>query len=226
MDFISQLDHILAPHWGRVLSSDVARQMTGPEATRVEYVAFLQAIWHHVRHTPRKLSLAAWRCSADQRGLRNHLSRHSRDEMGHDDWILSDLEALGVAPEVTIDAPLSPAMTALVAHGYHLAGMEHPASILAEAYFVEKLSEGQAGGVAAGLRDKLGIPATATTFLDSHGELDQDHAAQYVAVFSELLDDAGRAAVLTAAPAAGWTYASAYEAIDVSSDRASLREAA
>lgn len=226
MSYIDELDRSFAPAWQRVLTSPVVEAMTAGAADRAGYIAFLQNLWHHVRHTPRKLALAAWRCGPDQRALRDHLSSHSRDEMGHDDWILQDLEALGVAASETTDAAPGPAMAALVAHGYYLAGMLHPASILAEAYFVEKLSQGQASGVAAQLRARLGIPEAATTFLDSHGELDQDHVAQYVHVFDELLDDAARAAVLAAAPAAGWTYASAYEAIEISPARASLREAA
>ena len=226
MNFISCLDGVLAPNWGRVMSCPVAQHLLGPAPTEPAYISYLQNIWHHVRHTPRKLALAAWRCGPEQRGLREHLSKHSREEMGHDDWILSDLEALGVPRAATVDAPLTPAMTALVAHGYYLAGMQHPATILAEAYFVERLSQGQAGEVALGLRQRLGIPEAATTFLASHGELDQDHAAEYVGVFNGLLDDAGRAAVLAAAPAAGWTYAAAYEAIEVRSDQASLSEAA
>ena len=225
MAFICTLDRMLAPHWGRVMTSPVAQHLGGPEATVQAYIGYLQNVWHHVRHTPRKLALAAWRCGPEQRGLRDRLSSHSREEIGHDDWILSDLEALGVAPEETTEMQATPAMTALIAHGYYLAGMEHPATILAEAYFVEKLSQGQASGVAAKLRAQLGIPTTATTFLEGHGELDQDHAGEYVHVFRQLLDDDGRLAVLSAAPASGWTYASAYEAMDLIPNRASLREA-
>jgi pyrroloquinoline quinone (PQQ) biosynthesis protein C len=213
MDFMDRLESSVAAERARIITSPFATALFSGRIGLDGYEGMLRTLYHHVRETSGKLATAAWRCSAGQEALKHHLSRHAAEESGHEHWILEDLEAIGVDPAQVRDSEPRPECMAMIAHGHFLATMRHPAAILAEGYFVESLSQGHADTVAARLRESLGIPESATRFLSSHGELDQEHAGSYTLLFDEILDDEGRKAILRAAPTSAWLYAGIYESL-------------
>jgi pyrroloquinoline quinone (PQQ) biosynthesis protein C len=100
--------------------------------------------------------------------------QHSASEVGHDGMALSDLEALGYATaNIPNENPL-PSTIALTAFASYAMQHRSPASYLGTVYFLEFLPTSRGGDFAAALA-RIGVPATAMSFLAEHREADVHH---------------------------------------------------
>ncbi len=62
--------------------------------------------------------------------LATYLAHHIREERHHDDWLLDDLEALGVARDAVLARMPSPTVAALVGSQYYWIRHYHPVALL------------------------------------------------------------------------------------------------
>ena len=139
------------------------------------YRRYLKESYHHVRVASQTYALAGSRILDEDEPIRRWLLTHAVEEYGHHDWILSDLKALGVDPESVRRSRPSPSCAALVAYMYCTAGIDNPIGLLGDSYVVEGLSQLFASRVAGTMKDLLGIPDEAVTYLARHGTADQGH---------------------------------------------------
>ena len=95
MDIVETLEVVLTGPRKRMHRCELVQRFLTGRLTRAHYIAFLTQTWHFVRFTPTHLRIAAARMP--EGALRERFLKHAREEMGHDDWALADLEALGVA---------------------------------------------------------------------------------------------------------------------------------
>lgn len=113
-----------------------------------------------------------------------YLTRHIHEERSHDEWLLEDLERLGVARSSVIAERPSRAVAELVGAQYYWIAHHDPVLLLGYIFALE------ANSPSAGLIDHLqswGLDsAGALSTLREHSELDGDHTADLVAVLNRI----------------------------------------
>jgi len=102
-----------------------------------------------------------------------YLRHHIPEEMHHDDWVLEDLEVLGVRREAVLARIPPPTVAALVGAQYYWIQHFHPVALLG---FIAVL-EGTPPDVEyfEQTADRAGIPREAFSNLLRHGKLDPRH---------------------------------------------------
>jgi hypothetical protein len=115
-------------------------------------------------------------------GLVDYLHRHAEEERGHDEWLLQDLQSVGVASAELLSRPPSGAVAALVGAQYYWVLHYHPVCVLGYLMVIEgnppdrrRLQD---------LRNRSGLPASAFRTMLEHADLDIGHAAE----LADLLD--------------------------------------
>jgi|SRR5882762_7785849 len=106
-------------------------------------------------------------------GMLRYLSHHIPEERNHDDWVLEDLEVLGVPRHQTLSRIPPPVAAALVGAQYYWIQHFHPVALLG---FIAVL-EGTPPDVEyfEHTADQAGIPRDAFRNLFRHGKLDPRH---------------------------------------------------
>jgi hypothetical protein len=125
-------------------------------------------------------------------GIFRYLTKHIPEEANHDEWVLEDLEVLGVPRQRVLARIPPPAVAALVGSQYYWIRHFHPLALLA---FIAVL-EGTPPNVEYFERtaDRAGIPRAAFSNLLRHGKLDPRHRDDLDHALDELpLTDADHA---------------------------------
>ena len=106
-------------------------------------------------------------------GLADYLEQHIEEELGHDEWVLEDLEVLGVDRTNVLSRVPSPAVAGMIGSQYYWALHYHPVAVLGYMTVTEgyptppKLIER--------LIESTGLPRRAFRTLMEHAELDPHH---------------------------------------------------
>ena len=153
----------------------LARALVG-EVPRPLYVAFLEQAYHHVRHTGPLLSLAAEKTQDGE--YRQALYAYLDEERGHEDWIATDIAAMGGATEPARFAGPGTACRAMVGYAYYAIEWISPYALLGMVHVLEGTSARLASKAAAALKKSFGLAGDeGFTYLLTHGALDADHIA-------------------------------------------------
>jgi hypothetical protein len=104
-----------------------------------------------------------------------YLTQHIEEETGHDEWLVEDMQALGLSRSDVLSRPPSRAVAALIGSQYYWVLHTHPVALLGYVTVVEGTP------VKAETLDYLvsevGIPRAALRTLYLHAELDIGHGA-------------------------------------------------
>jgi hypothetical protein len=111
-----------------------------------------------------------------------YLARHVEEELHHDDWLLEDLESLGVPRAAVLRRVPPPTVASLIGAQYYWIHHHHPVAKLGQI----AVMEGYPPGVEAIdlLAARTGYPRAAFRTLERHCHLDARHRDQ----FDEALD--------------------------------------
>ncbi len=200
----------------------VQRALAG-RIRREEYAAFLGQAFHHVRHTVPLLMACGARLPARQEWLRRAVAEYIEEEIGHEEWILDDLEALGEdRARWAASTPLH-ATELMVAYAYDGIARVSPLSFFGMVLVLEGTSVALATRAAEAIEHSLGLPRTAFTYLRSHGDLDIEHTGFYERLMDRIEDPAEQAVILHAARRFYRLYADIFRSIEAG---AQLAEAA
>ena len=161
-----------------------------------QYVAFLGQAYHHVRHTVPLLMACGSRLDGSREWLRNAIAEYIEEELGHQEWILSDIAACGADPEPVRCARPHPSTELMVAYAYHQIDRGNPVSFFGMVHVLEGTSTALATHAAGTIQGALGLPAQAFSYLSSHGSLDIKHVAFFKDLMNRLDDSADQAAVV------------------------------
>ena len=115
-------------------------------------------------------------------GLVDYLRRHADEERGHDEWLLQDLQSVGVASTELLSRPPSGAVAALVGAQYYWVLHYHPVSILGYLMVIEGNPPDRRG--LQDFQSRSGLPPSAFRTMLEHADLDIGHAAE----LDDLLD--------------------------------------
>jgi hypothetical protein len=106
-------------------------------------------------------------------GLTSYSEHHIPEELGHDQWILEDLQALGRNPAVALDRIPSPAVANLVGSQYYWVRHYHPVCLLGHIAIMEGYPP--APVLIDELIRRTGFPRQAFRSLRRHATLDVRH---------------------------------------------------
>ncbi len=154
------------------------------------YRRLLLELYHVVWHFNPVCAAAASRLDDRFRDVRYFLYEHMHEEQGHEQWVLNDLDAVGVpAAQALAHAP-TPWTLALVGYNHWAADRRHPCSALGMLYALEVIASVYGGPFASAIRESLLLDGDrGVSFIGSHATMDAQHMAELRGVLN-LVDDA------------------------------------
>jgi thiaminase len=169
------------------------------ELSLQSYIAFLAQAYHHVKHTTPLLMACGARVPHKMEWLRDAMAHYIEEELGHQEWILNDIEVCGGDPQaVRHGSPDMPAEL-MCAYAYDIVQRRNPVGFLGMVLVLEGTSIELATKAAMATQVNLNLPDSAFTYLTSHGSLDVSHMQFYQGLVNRLGDEEDRRFVIHAA---------------------------
>ena len=198
----------------QLLAIPFIRRGVAGEVTRAEYLAFLGQAYHHVRHTVPLLMACGARLRPGQEWLLGALGEYVAEEMGHEAWILDDIRHAGGDADAVREARPLAATELMLAYAYDLVERVNPVGLFGMVYVLEGTSVALATRAAHSIRERLGLPANAFAYLNSHGALDLGHVAFFESLMNRVEDRADQAQIVHAARMFYRLYGDIFRALD------------
>jgi len=140
------------------------------------YRKLLLELYHVVWHFNPICAASASRVSDEERDIRYFLYEHIHEESGHEEWVLNDLEAIGVSRETALSASPSIFVSALCGYNYWCADRRHPCSPLGMMYSLEVIASVYGGPFSSAISESLLLQnGLGVSFIRSHADLDTEH---------------------------------------------------
>ncbi len=161
------------------------------------YRALLLELYHVVWHFNPVCGAAASRIPDSHRQIRYYLYEHMHEESGHEEWVMSDLEAIGVARGSTVAH--APAMHTLALNGYNYwaADRRDPCSALGMMYALEVIASVYGGPFSSAIRESLLLEGErGVSFISSHATMDAEHMASLRTILNTITDEPTRDAIV------------------------------
>jgi len=206
MTFYTQLQRETALHKQQMYSMPIIQATMNGQVGVPEYIAFLTQAYHHVKHTLPLLMACGSRLSMKQEWIRVAMAEYIEEELGHQEWILSDIDAAGGDAEAVRSGKPGLHTDITVAFAYDLIARKNPVGFLGMVYVLEHTSTELATGAANTLKTNLGLPKNAFSYLYSHGSLDLEHIAFYEKLVNQLDKSKDQQAVIEGAQAFYYLY--------------------
>jgi pyrroloquinoline quinone (PQQ) biosynthesis protein C len=163
------------------------------------YRALLLELYHVVWHFNPVCAAAASRMPDTHRQIRYHLYEHMHEELGHEEWVMNDLAAVGVPREQVLAHAPSPFTLALNGYNYWAADRRHPCSALGMLYALEVIASVYGGPFASAIKESLLLEGEqGISFIGSHATMDAEHMAELRKVLETVRDDEAKEAVVEA----------------------------
>lgn len=166
------------------------------DVTTSQYVAFLTQAYHHVKHTVPLLMACGSRLDSKLEWLREAMAEYIKEEVGHQEWILSDIAACGADADAVRSSQPHASTELMVAYAYHQIDRGNPVGFLGMVHVLEGTSTALATHAAETLRGALGLPPQAFSYLSSHGSLDLEHVAFFERLVNRLHEQTDQQAVV------------------------------
>ncbi len=164
------------------------------------YRDFLLELYHVVWHFNPVCAAAASRIPDPLRQVRYYLYEHMHEESGHEQWVLNDLEAVGVAPGAVADYRPSVHALSLSGYNYWAADRCHPCSVLGMMYTLEVIASVYGGPFSTAIKQRLLLEdERGVSFVGSHATMDAQHMAELRVVLNTIDDAEAREAVVESA---------------------------
>lgn len=175
MPFYKRLQQETQSSRDYLLSSPLISRCMQEGISLEEYQAFLTEAYHHVKHTVPLLMAVGSRLTMNQEWLRCAIGEYIEEEMGHQEWVLNDIEACGGDKTPVREGMPCMATELMVAYAYDTIQRKNPIGFFGMVLVLEGTSTRLACGAADRIQEKLSLPDQAFTYLRSHGSLDVAH---------------------------------------------------
>ncbi|THC46658.1 TenA family transcriptional regulator [Massilia sp. Mn16-1_5] len=196
MNFFEQLQAATEPQRQDMFSIPIIQDALQGKVITSQYIAFLGQAYHHVKHTVPLLMACGSRLDARHEWLREAIAEYIEEEVGHQEWILSDIRACGGDAEAVRHARPHASTELMVAYAYHQIDRGNPVAFFGMVHVLEGTSTALATHAADTMRSALALPPEAFSYLSSHGSLDLDHVKFFEGLMNRLEDAADREAVV------------------------------
>lgn len=163
------------------------------------YIAYLTEAYHHVSHTvPFLMSMGA-KLAPSKKWLHKAIIEYQEEEVGHEEWILNDIEIAGGSKEAVRAATPNLETQVLIAYNYDYITRKNPVGFLGMVFMLESTSTQIANKGADAVKEKLKLPKKAFSYLYSHGELDISHMKFFEETVNKITDPEDQKAVIEVA---------------------------
>jgi pyrroloquinoline quinone (PQQ) biosynthesis protein C len=161
------------------------------------YRKLLHELYHVVWHFNPVCAAAASRVPDSERQVRYFLYEHMHEESGHEEWVMNDLDAVGVGHAATRTHEPSVHTLTLNGYNYWSADRRHPCSVLGMMYALEVIASVYGGTFSSAIRDSLLLEGDrGVSFISSHATMDAEHMIELRQVLNTITDEAAREAVV------------------------------
>jgi thiaminase len=185
-DFFNQMLTETEAHRASLLAIPFVQHGAKGELSLQSYIAFLTQAYHHVKHTTPLLMACGSRVPHKMEWLRDAMAHYIEEELGHQEWILNDIEVCGGDPlAVRNGTPDMPAEL-MCAYAYDIVQRRNPVGFLGMVLVLEGTSIELATKAAKATQANLDLPDDAFTYLTSHGSLDISHMQFYQGLVNRL----------------------------------------
>jgi pyrroloquinoline quinone (PQQ) biosynthesis protein C len=204
MAFYNQLLAATEQERNTLMSLPLIQQGGSGNISLQTYIAFLTQAYHHVKHTTPLLMACGGRLSGEYEWLRTAIGEYIEEEMGHQEWVLNDIEVCGGDKEAVrnssdVDTSPSQATELMVAYAYDMIYRVNPVGFFGMVLVLEGTSTAVATQAGEKLMTSLNLPKKAFSYLLSHGSLDISHVSFYESLMNQITDAKDQATVIHAA---------------------------
>jgi len=196
MSFFEQLQTTTQQARNEMLMTPIIDKAVSGKITIDEYRDYLAQAYHHVKHTVPLLMTVGGRLPEEKEWLRNAVAEYIEEELGHQEWILNDIEACGGDKEAVRKSSPTIETELMIAYAYDMATRVNPLGFFGMVHVLEGTSVTTADRAADGIQMALKLPDSAFSYLRSHGALDQDHVKFFESLMNKI-DDAQDQALIT-----------------------------
>jgi len=214
MTFFEQLQSSTSNDRAQLLDAPIIAAAMAGLVNRQQYLNFLERAFHHVKHTVPLLMACGARLPDEQEWLRTAVAHYVDEEIGHHEWILSDIAAAGGDADAVRAGVPDMDTEVLVAYAYDMVMRKNPVGFFGMVYVLEGTSVTLATAAAQALRTALDLSPNAFTYLSSHGSLDVEHVGHLQALVNRLERSADRSAVERGAQVVYRLYGNVLRGID------------
>jgi long-chain acyl-CoA synthetase len=167
--------------------------------SRATYIAYLTEAFHHVSHTVPFLMTMGSKLPQQKKWLHKAIIEYLEEEVGHEEWILNDIESAGGDKEAARNAVPNLETQTLIAYNYDYMTRKNPVGFLGMVFMLESTSTQIANKGADAVKTALGLPQKAFSYLYSHGELDISHMKFFEETVNKITDQDDQAAIIEVA---------------------------
>lgn len=196
MNFFQTLNAATETERQRMFAIPLIQDALRGAVTTSQYIAFLTQAYHHVKHTVPLLMACGSRLDSKLEWLREAMAEYIKEEVGHQEWILSDIAACGGNADAVRSSAPHASTELMVAYAYHQIDRGNPVGFLGMVHVLEGTSTALATHAAETLRGALGLPPAAFSYLSSHGSLDLEHVAFFEQLVNRLHQTQDQQAVI------------------------------
>ncbi|MBI5918736.1 MAG: iron-containing redox enzyme family protein [Nitrosomonadales bacterium] len=214
MAFYEELQQATAAERNALLSVPIIGRALQGKVTRDEYIAFLTQAYHHVKHTSPLLMTCGGRVPESHEWIRVALAHYIEEEIGHQDWILSDITACGGDAEAARRSQPNLPTELMVAYAYDTIMRKNPCGFFGMVFVLEGTSIQLATHAAGIIKQTLGLPDNAFSYLTSHGSLDLEHIDFFESVVNRLTEEEDKQAVIHCAKVFFHLYANIFRSLE------------
>lgn len=197
--FYQELLNRTASERNDFLSIPLLQQAVEGKINRDTYLAFLKEAYHHVKHTTPLLMACGSRLPESFEWLREAVGEYIEEEMGHQEWILNDIEALGEEKEAVRHGVPTTETELMVSYAWDTIQRGNPAGFFGMVLVLEGTSVQLAIRAADAIESSLQLPREAFSYLRSHGSLDVEHIDFYEQLMDRIEDRAAQEAIIRCA---------------------------
>jgi pyrroloquinoline quinone (PQQ) biosynthesis protein C len=128
--------------------------------------------------------------------MRDAIAHYIEEELGHQEWILNDIDACGGDADAVRNSEPGIAAELMCAYAYDVVQRRNPVGLFGMVLVLEGTSINIALEAAKNIQKSLKLPDAAFTYLNSHGALDISHMDHFEKVVNRIEGEADRQFVI------------------------------
>lgn len=216
MTFFERLNSETEQARNYLLASPIMQRAMQGNITNHDYGSFLLQAYHHVKHTTPLLMSAGSRMPAAKEWLREALADYIEEELGHQEWILNDLQQCGYDKEIARASIPNSSTELMVSYAYDMINRVNPVGFFGMVHVLEGTSVSMADNAAQSIQTALGLPKGAFSYLRSHGAIDIEHVKYFEGLMNRIEDPEDQAQIIHCANMFYHLYGNVFRQLDES----------
>jgi pyrroloquinoline quinone (PQQ) biosynthesis protein C len=212
-DIVPAIEAIIDDTVSQIVADPVYGRIWDGTASRELYLRFLTQTYHYVKLTQVLLAHGARALRDDpdptRRTFGERFAHHEREEVGHEQWVLDDIRAIGGDAAAAERAEPGAAVKGYQAMVAFLWSSRHPVALMGVSTLLEGISEKLGASTTRSFLERSQIPGieNGLTFFRTHGVADVGHMEEARLALRKVADERDRQAIVSVARMTALYYA-------------------